>query len=96
MSSGFDLEVVGALLQQWIVLVSACCMLLSSAGNSAVSMRLRPKRFVGLVFLLVSMLNSLMDLRSESETVFPFCLSFFQDLLWRCGLLRRLSHKKIP
>lgn len=54
MSSGFYLEVVviGALVQLRFVYACVCCMLLWLVLNIAVSMSLRPKRYVGFVLML--------------------------------------------
>lgn len=61
MSAGFDLAVIGALLQLYFsssFLFSCCCMILCCFKQSlnlvfpSVSMRFRPKRFVGFFHFL--------------------------------------------
>ena len=79
MSSGFELGFVRALSQQlWVSSASLifsgvaalCCMVLCSAGQSlnlvksAVSMRLRPKRFVAFASFPKSHINPLFNLSS--------------------------------
>jgi len=58
MSSWFYLEVViGALLQLGFGYACVCCMLLWLVFNTAVSMSLRPKRYVGFVLFVVDALD---------------------------------------
>lgn len=93
MSSGFELGFVRALLQQlWIpsaslifsVVAALCCMLFCSTGQSlnlvkpAVSMRLRPKRFVAFAPFPKSRIISLLNLSSSWISRIIFSFSFFR------------------
>lgn len=85
MSAGFDLAVIGALLKlsvssssQIACLALCCCMILCcfqqslNLGFPSVSMRLRPKRFVG--FSLFPFLSIFLLFRSISCS--GFCSDF--------------------
>lgn len=98
MSSWFYLEVViGALLQLGFGYACVCCMLLwLVVFNTAVSMSLRPKRYVGFVIFTVDVLDLMLcwSLRFFSCGCAFVCF-VLQDISWSCSLLWRLSDKKV-
>ena len=67
MSAGFDLFLIGALLQLWLFTIATlslflalCCFRQSlNLVHPSVSMRLRPKRYVGFIYFFVYFLLNL-------------------------------------